>query len=138
MIEEKIGNPHAVSAVPSSVEAWSTTWLMVLRQLRIVLRNTLYVPLVRPLGNFYPVSLYCLLTCTIRPLKIPLSAFILQDMDELVQAHATYRFILLDEEEEKPRILVNLLIFSLLSISSRRFYLDMVIQTPHANIICQL
>ncbi|KAF8524313.1 HECT-like ubiquitin-conjugating enzyme-binding-domain-containing protein [Hysterangium stoloniferum] len=40
------------------------------------------------------------------PLKIPLSAFILQDMDELVQAHATYRFVLLDEEEEKPRILI--------------------------------
>ncbi|KIJ23402.1 hypothetical protein M422DRAFT_77237 [Sphaerobolus stellatus SS14] len=40
------------------------------------------------------------------PLTIPLSAYILQDMDELVQAHATYRFVLLDEEEEKPRILI--------------------------------
>jgi hypothetical protein len=43
-----------------------------------------------------------------RPSKIPLSAFILQDIDELVQAHATYRFVLLDEEEEKPRILVRI------------------------------
>ncbi|KAF8591361.1 hypothetical protein K439DRAFT_1327342, partial [Ramaria rubella] len=40
------------------------------------------------------------------PMKIPLSAFILQDMDEFVQAHATYRFVLLDEEDEKPRILI--------------------------------
>lgn len=40
------------------------------------------------------------------PLKIPLSAFILQDIDEFVQAHATYRFVLSDEEEEKPRILI--------------------------------
>lgn len=28
-------------------------------------------------------------------------------MDEFVQAHATYRFVLLDDEEEKPRILVR-------------------------------
>ena len=27
-------------------------------------------------------------------------------MCEYVQAHATYRFVILDEEEEKPRILV--------------------------------
>jgi len=40
------------------------------------------------------------------PLKIPLSAFILQDMDEFVHAHATYRFVILDEEDEKPRILI--------------------------------
>ncbi|KAF8478314.1 HECT-like ubiquitin-conjugating enzyme-binding-domain-containing protein [Gautieria morchelliformis] len=40
------------------------------------------------------------------PMKIPLSAFVLQDMDEFVHAHATYRFVLLDDEEEKPRILI--------------------------------
>lgn len=38
--------------------------------------------------------------------KIPMSAFIVRDMIEHVQAHATYRFVLSDEEEEKPRILV--------------------------------
>ena len=29
-------------------------------------------------------------------------------MNELVRAHATYRFILCDEEDEKPRLLVRL------------------------------
>jgi hypothetical protein len=28
-------------------------------------------------------------------------------MAELVRAHATYRFVILDEEEERPRILVS-------------------------------
>ena len=41
-----------------------------------------------------------------RPVRIPLSAFIAEDMSEYVHAHATYRFVLVDEEEEKPRILV--------------------------------
>jgi len=41
-----------------------------------------------------------------RPLRIPLSAFIVEDMDEFVQAHATYRFVIFDEEEERPRMLV--------------------------------
>lgn len=43
-----------------------------------------------------------------RPLRIPLSSFIVEDMMEYVQAHATYRFILHDDEEERPRILVGL------------------------------
>ncbi|KAF4583309.1 HECT-like ubiquitin-conjugating enzyme-binding-domain-containing protein [Pleurotus pulmonarius] len=43
---------------------------------------------------------------TAEPLRIPLSAFIVEDMNEFVQAHATYRFIILDEEEEKPRMLI--------------------------------
>ncbi|KAL4072538.1 HECT-like ubiquitin-conjugating enzyme-binding-domain-containing protein [Scleroderma yunnanense] len=38
--------------------------------------------------------------------KIPMSAFIVRDMLEHVRAHATYRFVLSDEEEEKPRLLV--------------------------------
>jgi hypothetical protein len=42
-----------------------------------------------------------------RPCRIPLSAFIVEDMVELVRAHATYRFVILDEEEERPRILVS-------------------------------
>ena len=40
------------------------------------------------------------------PTRLPLSAFIIEDMMELVHAHASYRFILSDEEEEKPRLLV--------------------------------
>ncbi|KAI0262536.1 HECT-like ubiquitin-conjugating enzyme-binding-domain-containing protein [Gloeopeniophorella convolvens] len=40
------------------------------------------------------------------PFRIPLSAFIVEDMAELARAHATYRFVVLDEEEERPRILM--------------------------------
>ncbi|KAJ7185451.1 HECT-like ubiquitin-conjugating enzyme-binding-domain-containing protein [Mycena filopes] len=40
------------------------------------------------------------------PTKLPLSAFIVEDMTEFVEAHASYRFIILDEEDERPRILV--------------------------------
>jgi hypothetical protein len=35
-----------------------------------------------------------------------LSAFIVEDMLEFVHAHATYRFVIFDEEDERPRILV--------------------------------
>jgi len=47
-----------------------------------------------------PVSLFS------EPFRIPLSAFIVEDMREFVQAHASYRFIISDEEDERPRILV--------------------------------
>ncbi|KAG6836942.1 hypothetical protein H0H93_000832 [Arthromyces matolae] len=47
-----------------------------------------------------PVSL------NIEPVKIPLSAFVVEDMTEYVRAHATYRFIISDEEQELPRILI--------------------------------
>ncbi|CAL1699135.1 unnamed protein product [Somion occarium] len=40
------------------------------------------------------------------PSKLPLSAFIFEDMNEFVQAHATYRFVIVDEEDDRPRILV--------------------------------
>ncbi|EKM57478.1 uncharacterized protein PHACADRAFT_251147 [Phanerochaete carnosa HHB-10118-sp] len=43
---------------------------------------------------------------TAEPSRIPLSAFIVEDMYEYVHAHATYRFVIVDEEEDKPRILV--------------------------------
>ena len=43
----------------------------------------------------------------VRPCRIPLSAYIVEDMAELVRAHATYRFVVLDEEEERARILVR-------------------------------
>jgi hypothetical protein len=47
-----------------------------------------------------------------RPMKIPLSAFVVEDMMEFVQAHASYRFVIRDEEEERPRMLVCLLLAS--------------------------
>ncbi|KAF5389621.1 hypothetical protein D9757_004143 [Collybiopsis confluens] len=40
------------------------------------------------------------------PFRIPLSAFIVEDMIEFVQAHASYRFVISDDEDERPRILV--------------------------------
>ena len=40
------------------------------------------------------------------PPRIPLSAFVLSDMDEHAAAHATYRFVMLDEEESRPRLLL--------------------------------
>ncbi|KAF9269634.1 hypothetical protein L218DRAFT_851183 [Marasmius fiardii PR-910] len=43
---------------------------------------------------------------TAEPSKVPLSAFVVEDMTEFVQAHASYRFVLSDEEEERPRILI--------------------------------
>lgn len=42
-----------------------------------------------------------------RSLQIPLSAFVVEDMMEFVQAHASYRFVIRDEEDEKPRMLVG-------------------------------
>ena len=44
--------------------------------------------------------------------RIPLSAFVVEDMLEYVHAHATYRFIVLDEEDEKPRLMVCTLFMS--------------------------
>ncbi|KAF8649175.1 hypothetical protein AX16_005973 [Volvariella volvacea WC 439] len=43
---------------------------------------------------------------TSEPIKIPLSAFVVGDMTEFVQAHATYRFVMMDEEDERPRLLI--------------------------------
>ncbi|KAG6377492.1 HECT-like ubiquitin-conjugating enzyme-binding-domain-containing protein [Boletus reticuloceps] len=57
--------------------------------------------------------MYRLFKYAIRPIsttsqapKIPMSAFVLHDMLEHVQAHATYRFVLSDEEDERPRLLI--------------------------------
>lgn len=43
---------------------------------------------------------------TAEPVKVPLSAFIVEDMKEFVHAHASYRFVIQDEEDERPRILI--------------------------------
>lgn len=45
-----------------------------------------------------------------RPPRAPISAFIVEDMMEFVRAHATYRFVLLDDEEERPKVLVMTII----------------------------
>ncbi|KAF9500763.1 hypothetical protein BDN71DRAFT_1440251 [Pleurotus eryngii] len=62
----------------------------------------------RPHASVYRLLKYAIrpVSQTAEPLRIPLSAFIVEDMNEFVQAHATYRFIILDEEEEKPRMLI--------------------------------
>jgi hypothetical protein len=46
------------------------------------------------------------ISATLQVPKIPMSAFVLHDMLEHVQAHATYRFVLSDEEDERPRLLI--------------------------------
>ncbi|RPD54903.1 hypothetical protein L226DRAFT_535568 [Lentinus tigrinus ALCF2SS1-7] len=46
------------------------------------------------------------MSATSEPSRLPLSAFIAEDMNEFVHAHATYRFVIFDEEEERPRILI--------------------------------
>ncbi|TFY68125.1 hypothetical protein EVJ58_g1211 [Rhodofomes roseus] len=60
-----------------------------------------------------PYLVYRLAKYAIRPLspaheppRIPLSAFVAEDMNEFVHAHATYRFVILDEEEERQRLLI--------------------------------
>jgi len=65
-----------------------------------------------PVGGA-PYMAYRLAKYAIRPLspsqeppRIPLSAFVAEDMNEFVHAHATYRFVILDEEEERPRLLI--------------------------------
>ncbi|KAG2069522.1 hypothetical protein BDR04DRAFT_1101388 [Suillus decipiens] len=59
------------------------------------------------------LAMYRLFKYALRPVsqiaelpRFPMSAFIMQDMLEHVSAHATYRFVISDEEEERPRILV--------------------------------
>ncbi|EGO29841.1 hypothetical protein SERLADRAFT_458146 [Serpula lacrymans var. lacrymans S7.9] len=59
------------------------------------------------------ITMYRLLKYAIRPVsptakpqRVPLSAFIVEDMSEYVQAHATYRFVISDEEDERPRLLM--------------------------------
>ncbi|KAF8636931.1 hypothetical protein AX17_003182 [Amanita inopinata Kibby_2008] len=60
-----------------------------------------------------PTAVYRILKYAIRPIsstsepaRIPLSAYVVEDMIEFVQAHATHRFVVLDEEEERPRIIM--------------------------------
>lgn len=39
--------------------------------------------------------------------RIPFTAFVAADMADLAQAHASYRFVIQDEENEVPRVLVS-------------------------------
>jgi hypothetical protein len=41
-----------------------------------------------------------------RPVRFPLSIFIMSDLLELAQAHATYRFVITDEDTAAPRLLI--------------------------------
>jgi len=102
-----IGNLLDVYVVQPLDGALSTIYQMVHIPPRTVWRSIQSDLLAHHLSEYsYRVPFGSLSNTSRSPLKIPLSAFILQDMDELVQAHATYRFVLLDEEEEKPRMLV--------------------------------
>ncbi|KAF7318784.1 hypothetical protein HMN09_00390700 [Mycena chlorophos] len=60
------------------------------------------------LKNVYRMLKYAIrpVSSSTEPSKLPLSAFIVEDMVEYVEAHASYRFIILDEEEERARILI--------------------------------
>ena len=49
-------------------------------------------------------------------------------MIEFVQAHASYRFVIRDEEQQKPRILVSSCLTTLL-IQHSTLSLDLVVQT---------
>jgi len=63
---------------------------------------------------------------------MPLSAYIVQDMHELAQAHAIWRFIVVDEEEEKPRLLLWMLKpHMLVSYESVKHYLMRPSATIH-------
>ncbi|CAE6420226.1 unnamed protein product [Rhizoctonia solani] len=62
----------------------------------------------RPEGVTYRFKKY-----TVRPIagnhrfpRIPFTAFVAADMVDLAQAHASYRFVIQDEETETPRILI--------------------------------
>ncbi len=77
-----------------------------------------------------------------RPSRIPLSAFIVEDMVELARVYATYRFVILDEEEERPRILVRASPFPCGFCASFSFthphfspLQDVALQTEHASVL---
>ncbi|EJU02462.1 hypothetical protein DACRYDRAFT_100043 [Dacryopinax primogenitus] len=58
----------------------------------VVYRFTKYG--IRPIGT------------SVEPPRIPVCAYVVQDMRESVEAHACYHFILNDEQESRPRILI--------------------------------
>lgn len=67
----------------------------------------------KPSSMVYRLAKYAVrpVSATVEPSRLPLSAFIAEDMSEFVHAHATYRFVIVDEEEERPRILVSFYFF---------------------------
>ncbi|KAH7098859.1 HECT-like ubiquitin-conjugating enzyme-binding-domain-containing protein [Auriculariales sp. MPI-PUGE-AT-0066] len=73
-------------------------------------------------------------------IRMPLSAYVVQDMHELAQAHAVWRFIVLDEEEEKPRLLLWMLKpHMLVSYETNKHYLLKRTATLHvAKILYRL
>ena len=56
-------------------------------------------------------------------------------MLELVRAHATYRFVILDEEEEKPRALVCILSIIWRGLINVVTTLDLDIQAKYAAVL---
>lgn len=51
---------------------------------------------------------WVLTAAVVRYDRPPLSAYIIADMLEVVQAHASYRFVIRDEEDENVRMLVRM------------------------------
>jgi hypothetical protein len=47
------------------------------------------------------------LTHDFRPVRYPLSVFVISDMLELAQAHASYRFVISDEETDEKKLAVS-------------------------------
>jgi len=54
-----------------------------------------------------------------RPVRIPLSVFVVSDMLELAQAHASHRFAINEEESGESRILVRWFHLPILSVQAR-------------------
>ena len=63
-----------------------------------------------------------------------MSAYVVEDMIELSQAHATYRFIVCDEEEEKPRLLVSHFSCSVCAPADTR--LALALQAVDEAVVC--
>ena len=68
------------------------------------------------------------------PSRVPISAFIVEDMTEFVQAHASYRFVIFDEEDERPRLLVSTISHAVSLLSPIQIS-DMAFQTQSTTFV---
>ena len=58
-------------------------------------------PLCPPFADVHSTCPWHIARLFRRPVRVPLSAYVVEDMNEYVHAHATYRFVIVDEEEER-------------------------------------
>lgn len=87
----------------------------------IVLRNG-------PFGQFLHLpSMFCNQYLLIwswqlcRTIRLSLQAFFVDDMHCIALMHANWRFVIYDEEEDRPRLLVNILFFSSFATDPKMF-----------------